>query len=123
MEKDEKVASITTDKTGYAYLSGLYIGKYYIREVTAGDGFALNQEIQEFEITPQEQTVNFQWISSDYENQRQKIALEIRKEDVETGEPLAGAVYGLYSREDIYSYIGDNPDKTVPDYRHIQTVF
>ena len=122
-EKDEKVASITTDKTGYAYLAGLYIGKYYIREVTAGDGFALNQEIQEFEITPQEQTVNFQWISSDYENQRQKIALEIRKEDVETGEPLAGAVYGLYSREDIYSYIGDNPDKTVPDYRHIQTVF
>lgn len=122
-EKDEKVASITTDKTGYAYLSGLYIGKYYIREVTAGDGFALNQEIKEFAVTKQDQSVNFQWIGSDYENQRQKIDLKIRKENVESGEPLSGAVYGLYNKEDIYSYIMENPDKTVPGYRHIQTVF
>ena len=122
-EKDEKVATITTDKTGYAYLSGLYIGKYYIQEVTAGDGFVLNPEIQEFEITPQDQTVNFEWVSSDYENQRQKIALEVHKEDVEAGEPLSGAIYGLYNKNDIYSYIKDNPDKTVPDYRHVQTVF
>ena len=28
-----------------------------------------------------------------------------------------------YNRADIYSYIKENPDKTVPDYRHVQTVF
>ena len=121
--KDDKVGTITTDQTGYAYLADLYIGSYYIREVTAGDGFVLNDEIQYFEITPQEQEVNFEWVSSDYENRRQKVRLEVSKEDVETGESLAGAVYGLYNTEDIYSYITKNTDKTVPDYRHVQTIF
>lgn len=121
--QDEKIATLTTDWTGYAYLSDLYIGSYYIREVTAGDGFMLNPEVQYFSITPQEQTVNFEWVSSDYVNQRQKIRLEVEKKDVETKESLAGAVYGLYNREDIYSYIKENPDKTVPEYRHVQTVF
>ena len=121
--KDDKVGTITTDQTGYGYLADLYIGSYYIREVTAGEGFVLNDEIQYFAITPQEQKVNFAWVSSDYENRRQKVRLEVTKKDVETGEKLAGAVYGLYNTEDIYSYIVKNTDKTVPDYRHVQTVF
>lgn len=121
--ENDKVGTITTDQTGYGYLADLYIGSYYIREVTAGDGFVLNDEIQYFEITPQEQKVNFEWVSSDYENRRQKVRLEVNKEDVETGEPLAGAVYGLYNTEDIYSYITKNTEKTVPDYRHVQTIF
>lgn len=119
--QDEKIATLTTDRTGYAYLADLYIGSYYIREVTAGDGFVLNPEVQYFSITPQEQTVNFEWVSSDYVNARQKIRMGVEKTDVETKEPLAGAVYGLYNRADIYSYIKENPDKTVPDYRHVQT--
>ena len=121
--QDEKIATLTTDRTGYAYLADLYIGSYYIREVTAGDGFVLNPEVQYFSITPQEQTVNFEWVSSDYVNARQKIRMGVEKTDVETKEPLAGAVYGLYNRANIYSYIKENPDKTVPDYRHVQTVF
>ena len=67
--------------------------------------------------------MNFEWVSSDYVNARQKIRMGVEKTDVETKEPLAGAVYGLYNRADIYSYIKENPDKTVPDYRHVQTVF
>lgn len=90
--KNDKVGTITTDQTGYGYLADLYIGSYYIREVTAGDGFVLNDEIQYFEITPQEQKVNFEWVSSDYKNRRQKVCLEVTKKDVETGEKLAGAV-------------------------------
>ena len=67
--------------------------------------------------------MNFEWVSSDYVNARQKIRMGVEKTDVETKEPLAGAVYGLYNRADIYSYIKENPDETVPDYRHVQTVF
>ena len=82
--QDEKIATLTTDRTGYAYLADLYIGSYYIREVTAGDGFVLNPEVQYFSITPQEQTVNFEWVSSDYVNARQKIRMGVEKTDVET---------------------------------------
>lgn len=48
--QDEKIATLTTDRTGYAYLADLYIGSYYIREVTAGDGFVLNPEVQYFSL-------------------------------------------------------------------------
>ncbi len=121
--KDQKVAEITTDSTGYAYLADLYIGRYYIKETVAGEGFVRNPEIQEFEITPQDQKVSLTWVSSIWKNERQKIALETVKQDVESGEPLEGAVYGLYNAEDIYSQVVKNPDPSVPDYRHIDLVF
>lgn len=122
-KKDQKIAELTTDKTGYAYLADLYIGKYYIKEAYSGEGFVRNPKIQTFEITPQEDHVNFEWISSLYENQRQKINMKVHKQDVENGTGLSGAVFGLYNKQDIYSYIVTNPDKKVPEYRHMDTVF
>ncbi|MFR2488551.1 MAG: SpaA isopeptide-forming pilin-related protein, partial [Hungatella sp.] len=38
---------------------------------------------------------------------RQKLQLEALKTDLETGEPLAGAVIGLYTEEDIRNAKGD----------------
>ena len=58
-EKDEKIAELTTDKNGYAYLSDIPIGRYYIQEIYAGEGFVRNPEIKTFEISPAEDHVNF----------------------------------------------------------------
>ncbi len=99
------VATITTDRNGWGYASGLYIGKYKIVETVAGNGFVLNTTQKEFEITKQNQTVNFDIKSSDYKNERQKIQIDILKKDSETKEPLEGAVYGVYAEEDIYTNI------------------
>lgn len=95
------VATITTDKNGWGYAPDLYIGKYKIRETVAGEGFVLNREEKEFEITGHEQDVNFDFYAADYKNERQKLEIAVKKRDKETGEPLAGAVYGLYAKEDI----------------------
>lgn len=121
--KDQKVAALTTDRTGYAYLADLYIGKYYIRETYSGEGFVRNPKIQHFEITAQDEHVSFEWVQSLYENQRQKINLQIQKEDADNGTGLKGAVYGLYNRRDIVSSIMENTDKTLSDYRHISHIF
>ncbi|MDO4262299.1 MAG: SpaA isopeptide-forming pilin-related protein [Eubacteriales bacterium] len=109
-KKGDVVAGITTDRNGWGYASGLYIGTYRIVETTAGDGFVLNMEVQEFEITPQEQTVSFQICSAEYENERQKLKLEVEKRDRENGNVLAGAVFGLYAAEDIRSRIVKGKD-------------
>ncbi len=53
-KKGDVVTTINTDRYGWAYATNLYIGKYKIMETIAGDGFVLNQEVKEFEITPQE---------------------------------------------------------------------
>ncbi len=104
-KKGDVVATITTDRNGWGYASGLYIGKYKIIETVAGNGFVLNTTETEFEITPQEQTVNFDIHSADYKNERQKLEITVTKTDAESDEPLAGAVYGLYAAEDLYTHI------------------
>lgn len=122
-EKDEKIAEMTTDVTGYAYLPDIPIGKYYIREIYAGEGFVRNPEVKRFEISAAEDHVNFDWAGWLYENKRQKIDLKVTKLDAEDESGVEGAVYGLYTKTDIVSSIMRNPDKEAPEWRHIQHVF
>ena len=100
-KEGEVAATITTDRNGFGYAANLYIGKYKIVETTAGDGFVLNKKEVEFEITGKEQSVNFDFHTADYKNERQRLEIAVKKQDQETGEGLAGAVFGLYSKEDI----------------------
>ena len=104
-KKGDVVTTINTDRYGWAYATNLYIGKYKIMETIAGDGFVLNQEVKEFEITPQEQEASFDIQSVQYENERQKLQVEIQKKDKNSRKPLEGAVFGLYAAEDIYTNI------------------
>lgn len=100
-KKGEVAATITTDRNGFGYAANLYIGKYKIVETKAGDGFVLNKKETEFEITAQEQNINFDFHTADYQNERQKLEIVIEKQAQEDKTPLAGAVYGLYAQEDI----------------------
>lgn len=43
-KKDEQVATLTTDKTGKASVSNLYLGKYYLKEITPPVGYLLDEE-------------------------------------------------------------------------------
>lgn len=103
--KGDVVATIMTDRNGWGYASGLYIGKYKIVEVTAGSGFVLNTTQTEFEITPQDQTVSFDIHTADYRNERQRLEISVEKTDAQSKEPLAGAVFGLYAAEDILTWM------------------
>ena len=57
----------------------LYIGKYKLIETVAGEGFVLNKKEYLFEITPQEQTICFDIQLADYQNERQKLEIEVLK--------------------------------------------
>ena len=43
-KKDEQVATLTTDKAGKASVSNLYLGKYYLKEITPPAGYLLDEE-------------------------------------------------------------------------------
>lgn len=43
-KKDEQVATLTTDKAGKASVSNLYLGKYYLKEITSPVGYLLDEE-------------------------------------------------------------------------------
>ena len=43
-KKDEQVATLTTDKEGKASVRNLYLGKYYLKEITPPVGYLLDEE-------------------------------------------------------------------------------
>lgn len=50
-KKDELIATITTDVTGSAKLSDLPLGKYYVKEKETAEGYVLDGEIREIDLT------------------------------------------------------------------------
>lgn len=113
------VGTITTDESGTGWLSDLYLGKYTIAEVTAGEGFVLNSRRESFELTAADSSQNYVVYDSSYINERQKVRILAAKLDAETEKPLAGAVFGLYTAEDIVRHIrydeANDCYTTVPD--------
>ena len=113
-------ATLTTDAEGKTWTGqedwegtdtakGLPLGKYTVTQVKAGKGFALSEENaapREIEIAYAGQEVPVIYRDTSYTNPRQKVRIAIEKQDQETGDALAGAVFGLYAAEDIQNYRG-----------------
>ena len=99
--KDTLVTTMTTGEDGMAVAENLPLGAYRVVEKTAPDGFVLNPEAaevvfvyegQDTPVVEQEVTVG---------DERQKVAVTVEKQDAENGAVVAGAVFGIYNKEDI----------------------
>ena len=93
-----------TDSLGMVSFAGMYLGSYEIVETAAVEGYVRDTEPKEFTLAyvdgytdpvPAVEGI-LEWT-----NPRRKVRVEVLKTDLETGEPLAGAVIGLYAEEDI----------------------
>ena len=119
--KGDLVATLTSDENGQTWTGqedwegtdiakGLPLGKYTVTQTEAGRGFYLSEENsvpREIAITYAGQEVPVIYRDTAYTNPRQNVKVEVIKTDIETGERLAGAVFGLYAKEDIADYDGD----------------
>lgn len=106
-QRDDLVATLTTDEDGRAVLNNLPLGSYYLKETVAEEYFILNPEQKEFTLTAEDDTQAVVYESVAYKNERQKISISLEKKDAVSGEPLEGVVFGLYTAEDILSKQGD----------------
>lgn len=106
-EKDDLVATLTTDQDGLAVINNLPLGSYYLKETVAGEHFVLNSEMKEFTLTPEDDTQAVIYEGVTYKNERQKIEVTIEKKDSVSGEALEGVIFGLYAAEEIKSNQGD----------------
>ena len=106
-KKDELIATITTDETGIAKLSDLPLGKYYVKEKETAEGYVLDGEIREIDLSYVDQdTVEVTW-SGDWQNNRQKAEVSVLKKEKDTDRVLEGAVFALSAKEDITNKNGD----------------
>ena len=105
-KKDELVAEITTDDTGVAKLSDLPLGKYYVKEKETADGFVLDGEIREIDLTYRDQNTAEVTYSSDWQNNRQRAEVSVLKKEKDSDRVLEGAVFALTANEDITNQDG-----------------
>ena len=99
--KDALVATVVTDADGKAVVKNMPLGKYYVKETQATEGFVLNTILQDAEFTYADQNTPVVFDEVSYTNERQKVAITVEKQDAETADIVAGAVFGIYNAEDI----------------------
>ncbi len=104
----EVVQTVTSNSEGIAYAENLPIGTYYVRQTVAGEGFKHNTEEKEITIG-YEQGENGEEASktpvifktTKFRNERQKLDIEIEKQDENNQAVLPGAIFGIYAKENI----------------------
>ena len=101
------MGTITTDGTGIAKLSGLPLGRYYVKEKETAEGYVLDGEIREIDLTYVDQDTVEVTYSSDWQNARQKAEVRVLKKEKDSDRLLAGAVFALIAKEDITNKDGD----------------
>lgn len=99
--KDALVTTVTTGEDGKAVADNLPLGSYYVVEKTAPEGFVLNHDRSDvsFVYADQDTPVIEQEVTVG--DDRQKIAIQVEKQDAENGATVAGAVFGIYNKADI----------------------
>lgn len=100
-KKDELVGTITTDEKGIAKMEDLPVGKYYVKEVKTAHGFVLDGEPRFVDLTYHDQDTPVVTFDEEWQNNRQKIKVTILKKEKETERMLEGAIFGLFTKEDI----------------------
>ena len=108
------VSEITTDENGYAETEPLYLGKYEIREIKAPDGYVLNNEPKDVELTYAGQEFEVRdTVNTAFENEYQSVRISLSK--VMENDELFGignnneylsVRFGLFAAEDIQAADG-----------------
>lgn len=106
-QKDELVATITTDAAGIAKLTDLPLGRYYVKEKETANGYVLDKESREIDLTYVDQMTAEVTYCGDWQNQRQKVEVSVLKKEKDSDRVLSGAVFALAAKEDITNKAGE----------------
>ncbi|MBQ7372072.1 MAG: peptidase, partial [Blautia sp.] len=105
-KKDDLVGTITTDDTGIAKVGDLPVGKYYVVEKETAYGYVLDNAPRFVDLSYRDQDTPIVVYDEKWQNARQKVSLHLVKKEKGTEAPLKGAIFGLYTAEDIKSKDG-----------------
>ena len=98
---------LTTGEDGSATLDNLNIGTYVVTETQAPDKLVCTGESQTVTLSAADENEEVSFSTVTFTNDRQKASVSLVKQDGETRQPLAGAVFGMYAGNDIVSADGN----------------
>ena len=100
-----QIGTITTDNTGVATMENLPLGRYMVKEIATQDGYVLDDQERLIDLTYRDSKTPVVTYSEAWQNERQRARVTVVKKEKDDDRLLEGAVFGLYSAEDI---IGEN---------------
>ena len=113
-EQGALVDTVTTDDDGVAKSKELYLGKYTVIEKTAPNGYVHNSTKYDAELTYAGQNVSVTSTELSVYNDRQKVAVSLKKEMDEDktfnfgkNNEISFVQFGIYANEDIKASNGD----------------
>lgn len=113
-EQGTLVDTITTDDDGVAKSKELYLGKYTVIEKTAPNGYVHNAIKYDAELTYAGQNVSVTSTDLSVYNDRQKVAVSLKKEmnedktfNLSKNNEISSVQFGVYANEDIKASNGD----------------
>lgn len=109
---DELIGTITTDETGIAQMGELPVGKYYVKEVATAHGYVLDGEPRYVDLSYRDQETPVVTYDEDWQNNRQRVFVNVLKKEKNTERVLEGATFGLYAAADIVSAFGKVLDRS-----------
>ncbi|WP_298652898.1 SpaA isopeptide-forming pilin-related protein [uncultured Eubacterium sp.] len=108
------VDTITTDDDGVAKSKELYLGKYTVIEKTAPNGYVHNSTKYDIELIYAGQNVSVTSTAVSVYNDRQKVAVSLKKEmnedktfNLGKNNEISFVQFGIYANEDIKASNGD----------------
>lgn len=113
-EQGALVDTVTTDDDGVAKSKELYLGKYTVIEKTAPNGYVHNGTKYDVELTYAGQNVSVTSNDISVYNDRQKVAVSLKKEmdedktfNLGKNNEISSVQFGVYANEDIKASNGD----------------
>ena len=94
-DTDTEVETITTNNKGIGISKPLPLGNYYVKEITAPNGYVLENTRYDVNLSQSGATNEIE-----IANTLIKGRIKILKVDEETNAPLEGAVFGVYNKTD-----------------------
>ena len=113
-EQGTLIDTVTTDDDGVAKSKELYLGKYIVIEKTAPNGYVHNGTKYDVELTYAGQNVSVTSTDISVYNERQKVAVSLKKEmdedktfNLGKNNEISSVQFGVYANEDIKASNGD----------------
>lgn len=119
-DKDELVATIITDKDGFATTENIELGKYYLKELETLEDYVLDDKVYEINLEYEDQYTEVVTESLKVQNYLKKGTLEFSKTDISTSEPLPNTTIEIYTEDDELIYTGitdENGNITIDDLK------
>ena len=105
-KKNKLITKITTDENGYGIAEDLYLGKYYIKEISTLDGYVLSTKKYNFDLKYKDQYTEIVKTNLEIQNYLNKGELHFSKVDVSTSEPLPNTTIKIFTEDDVEIFTG-----------------